>query len=493
MGCVQSQNDINELHPNIFRVVNIDESGVPTGSGQLEVTESALVLHRRNKEPTIWPLKSLRRYGYDADLFSFESGRRCETGQGIYAFRCRRAEALYQTLQTFILRNATTVEELHNSTDYPVPAVSNGPAVAARNFSTQNNVRISSSRSPPNARTSIQSIPNVNVQDGNYLDPSPLVQQLNQRLDESPLAGPLSPEAVSPGSPMSNNILEVTTLNPLPSSTSHGVSNIYQVQDFSHRESNNNKKFAFLHSYSNTLDTKNEHHGNTNLCSLNDTSNINAIKNVINTLESPQKDARSSVQASYMNIDPSTLNNMQENDSEANHSYMNIIPNELQQIKSPVSNDCLYGFNSNTLQHVQRMSLPLSVSSTPIQSEERHCYENLEITDLKLDTQRSPLRENSISVPPTPTNGTREVNYIELDLENTKSDTQSAQCSSMQSLLPPESPRKLPIGYATIDFNKTVALSNSATPSIELDSEGSRKTRHNSTVTLGRNSNSISD
>lgn len=475
MGCVQSQNDINELHPNIFRVVNIDESGVPTGSGQLEVTEAALVLHRRNKEPTIWPLKSLRRYGYDADLFSFESGRRCETGQGIYAFRCRRAEALYQTLQTFILRTATTFEELHNSVEYPVPTVSNGPAVAARNFGIQSNDRINNTI-------------NATGQDGNYLDPTPLVQ-FNQRLDESPLTEPLSPEAISPGSPMSNNILEVTTLNPLPSATSHGVSNIYQVQDFSHRESNNNKKFAFLHSYSNTLDPKNEHHVNTNLCSITDISNINTIKNVINILGSPQR-VGNSVQASYMNVDPTVLNTFHENDTEANHSYMNVSPSELQQIKSPISNDALNGFNINSLQHIQRMSLP---SSAPLQTEDKHCYENLEVTDLKLETQRSPLKESSFSVPPTPTNGTREVNYIELDLENTKSDSQSAQCSSMQSLLPPESPRKLPIGYATIDFNKTVALSNSATPSIELDSEGSRKTRHNSTVTLGRNSNSVSD
>lgn len=64
--------------------------------------------------------------------------------------------------------------------------------------------------------------------------------------------------------------------------------------------------------------------------------------------------------------------------------------------------------------------------------------------------------------------------------------------------LPPESPQKAALGYATIDFKKTVALSNST----NLDNEGCRKTRHNSNVTpasistisTGRHhSNSISD
>lgn len=49
------------------------------------------------------------------------------------------------------------------------------------------------------------------------------------------------------------------------------------------------------------------------------------------------------------------------------------------------------------------------------------------------------------------------------------------------SPLPPDSPKHGGVmDYAKIDFNKTVALSNSANPSSELDSEESRKTRHSS-------------
>ena len=40
-----------------------------------------------NFREDMWPLKSLRRYGADEDVFSFESGRRCPMGEGIFAFK----------------------------------------------------------------------------------------------------------------------------------------------------------------------------------------------------------------------------------------------------------------------------------------------------------------------------------------------------------------------------------------------------------------------
>lgn len=59
---------------------------------------------QKGKEPIHWPLRCLRRYGFDAELFSFESGRRCPTGSGIYAFKCRHAEALFNLVQESIQR-----------------------------------------------------------------------------------------------------------------------------------------------------------------------------------------------------------------------------------------------------------------------------------------------------------------------------------------------------------------------------------------------------
>ncbi|QQP38370.1 Putative LOC100877025, partial [Caligus rogercresseyi] len=79
MGCMASKRDINDIHPNIFHVLNVDDDGVRHSQGQLEVAEAHLVLYQKGKEPVRWPLKCLRRYGFETNMFSFESGRRCKT------------------------------------------------------------------------------------------------------------------------------------------------------------------------------------------------------------------------------------------------------------------------------------------------------------------------------------------------------------------------------------------------------------------------------
>lgn len=66
------------------QVTNVDDEGVELGSGVMELTQSELVLHLHRREAVRWPYLCLRRYGYDSNLFSFESGRRCQTGQGEY-------------------------------------------------------------------------------------------------------------------------------------------------------------------------------------------------------------------------------------------------------------------------------------------------------------------------------------------------------------------------------------------------------------------------
>ena len=110
MGCINSRADINDLHPNIFQVMNVDDLGNLITPGRLEVTELDIVLHQRGKQLTKWPLRCLRRYGYDAEIFSFESGRRCSTGPGIYAFKCRRAAQLFHLVQSNIQVNKSPVE-----------------------------------------------------------------------------------------------------------------------------------------------------------------------------------------------------------------------------------------------------------------------------------------------------------------------------------------------------------------------------------------------
>lgn len=80
-------------------MVNIDNDGNKTKKGQIELRDTEIVFQSADSEPVIWDLRYLRRYGYDSNLFSFESGRRSATGHGIFAFHCRQAELLFNMLQ----------------------------------------------------------------------------------------------------------------------------------------------------------------------------------------------------------------------------------------------------------------------------------------------------------------------------------------------------------------------------------------------------------
>lgn len=235
-----SKIELNDVNSNIYRVVNIDDNGVPLWSGQLAITRTEITLYRKGLDPTRWPLKCLRRYGYDTDLFSFEVGRRCATGEGIYAFRCRRAEILFQTLQNYIQMTSIgddgTATHLPNSSSNQSRTDASSPmSTLSGQHSIQNNNMIGT-YILPNSRNSnsntLRLSPNVvgddthhMLDDSNYLDPITTTTTITSRTltrfhsigdgtvsNLSIGGGPLSP-----GSPNSiNNILEVTTLNPLP-------------------------------------------------------------------------------------------------------------------------------------------------------------------------------------------------------------------------------------------------------------------------------------
>ncbi|KAL3197619.1 hypothetical protein MRX96_044835 [Rhipicephalus microplus] len=97
-----------------------------------------------------------------------------------------------------------------------------------------------------------------------------------------------------------------------------------------------------------------------------------------------------------------------------------------------------------------------------------------------------------------------EVNYVVLDLDH-QSDSSTSAVSPVATAAPavgattvapgstavagastitpgsqPTSPTRAPEGYATIDFDRTAALSNSANPSVHHHDDSVRKTRHNS-------------
>uniref|UniRef100_A0A3Q3RAM4 IRS-type PTB domain-containing protein n=1 Tax=Monopterus albus TaxID=43700 RepID=A0A3Q3RAM4_MONAL len=102
---------IRDNHLTKFKVTNVDDEGNKLGSGIMELTQTELILHTRKRDAIRWPYLCLRRYGYDSNLFSFESGRRCQTGQGIFAFKCSRAEEIFNLLQELMQCNSINVVE----------------------------------------------------------------------------------------------------------------------------------------------------------------------------------------------------------------------------------------------------------------------------------------------------------------------------------------------------------------------------------------------
>uniref|UniRef100_A0A6G1S5Z3 Fibroblast growth factor receptor substrate 2 n=1 Tax=Aceria tosichella TaxID=561515 RepID=A0A6G1S5Z3_9ACAR len=87
-------------HDCRFHAANIDEEGNEISRGELQITNDDLIYFKPSKFPTRWPLNCIRRYGCinDGQKFVFEVGRKCETGQAIYAFSLSRGSELIEKL-----------------------------------------------------------------------------------------------------------------------------------------------------------------------------------------------------------------------------------------------------------------------------------------------------------------------------------------------------------------------------------------------------------
>ncbi|XP_053693159.1 probable serine/threonine-protein kinase ndrD [Sabethes cyaneus] len=575
MGCINSKKDIEDVHPNKFYVINIDKT--PPWSGQLEVSRTELTLYREGKEPTTWPLQCIRRYGWSSTQFYFESGRRCATGEGYYKFKCRRSQTLFFTVQSYLQGRIYNDDP---NDPYPIPLASFGPSIAARSVSQNNTATRSGQQQNVTGtgsyiinRTGIatsQSLsPNGTIHsnsnqsrstdtlpiEASYLEPTPgrpggqpqtITTRFQQGLRLSSVSsGPISPDVTSPGSPNSvTNILEVTTLNPLPTnsasnSTHHGVSNLYQ--EFPMRDTT---LIGGVHSVNRmSLDVTPQESAP---CVENESISAVTNQQELNTLlpELPQNASESDPTRMYMNVNIPCM-------SESVGQTKSVQPSS-KSISSLISiNNNTGSFDENQYQNVRTPTAVGASMFTHIRmissrsADPARFYENLEPGELKSVLLRGRYSKPDIfanvelpldnSEPCTPTSANRKVHYIVLDLDQSNSShninvsapvtsptvgvaptttknnnnnpaavnlnnpndsittgTPHSQSPVSGGLLPPESPKKA--GYATIDFDKTFALSNSTTPSSELDSEGSRKTRHNSTVTpLTRQSNSVSD
>ncbi|KAM3964241.1 LOW QUALITY PROTEIN: uncharacterized protein ACR2FA_001727 [Aphomia sociella] len=503
MGCLHKK-ESTDLHPNIFRVINVDEVGSDYCPGQLEITESDIILYREDRDSIVWPLHSLRRYGFEGEVFSFESGLRCETGEGIYAFRCRRASLLFRTLQHQIqLRNV-----IHDSVPYPVSNLS--PTPQGRQTLQASVVHRSSidNGQPDNH------IPTINSNLTNNI-PIPNVRTVTQ----------------SPRSPSSADILEVMPLYPRSQNNGNHVTNVYQLRDFKREHNNNNQG-----------DTSETHH---HVYSNDITRDLAILRNtlrqetVLNTMRDIEDETRF-LENRYIN---ETIPNKQINSplsptlscssehyaqlsieqQENARLYMNIVPSDVVATESN-KNDTVpttpltpkqvdyCNLNVGTKAEINTYA---NLALGEIGDSVKNFKQMLNFSNISEHNQKYSESDTFTSMSPVEE---LEVNYAILDIDSKKEtsrardvvspDLQSysssqndstASCSSQprgrlvsQDSLENQvtatttvSPPSATIGYTTIDFDKTVALTSVAAGA-DVDLDGQRKTRHNScNVTCG--------
>lgn len=541
--------------------MNLDELGNLVNPGKLEITETDLVLYQKEKDPVKWPLRCLRRYGFDAELFSFECGRRCPTGPGIYAFSCHRAEQLFNLLQTHIqVRNNAGEDAV--SQEFPVFSPQ-GPAATSR-LSTGGDTTYFEPSSRPGLRGNVPNSIRFSSQNGGG----------SARLGSvgSGSNGPLSPQGTASPSPPPVGIppvplLPVTSINNPVSYYTNGelllaattctsimaaptvITTLMTTTTITttaaiaattttmttttttttpvspaeppERSAQHPQPQRTL--WQPCLNSETFHgppvvptDGNKSACQQRVGSGDGIT---INSSAETTSCTQTYSSSSYMNVDlsagvePSSrtcsldgessyVHLQLKNDVQRCHLYMNVIPGPENGVPSALEKPSI----------TIRPKPPLPCFGKLQEEEPHHCYANLEPGEIEVARSHLPKRLSGPErVPPlpllsstaqsqqnpmTPPPGVvQTVNYIELDLEKNKTDLVIGNSNSPQQpkspigsvppstlSLSPDSPSRASEGYATIDFYKTVALSHSVNPSVDNDSEGSRRTRHNSTI-----------
>ncbi|KAK0139415.1 Docking protein 1 [Merluccius polli] len=119
-----SREEVNEFWVSVQHTQASDRCGL-TGPYWLKAEQEALVLKdpKTKRGVLLWPYKLLRRYGRDRVMFSFEAGRRCESGPGKFTFDTKQGNDIFQLVEQAIQSQKALVEER-------IPGTGPGPSPA---------------------------------------------------------------------------------------------------------------------------------------------------------------------------------------------------------------------------------------------------------------------------------------------------------------------------------------------------------------------------
>ncbi|KAK6987075.1 fibroblast growth factor receptor substrate 2-like isoform X1 [Biomphalaria glabrata] len=448
MGCTYSGHNKNQDGVRSFRVHNVDDQGVELNRGTIEITDKDLVLRQKGKEAIRWPLHGLRRYGFDAELFSFESGRRCAMGPGIYAFKCSHAESLFNLVQD-TLQKAGEEAQRNQQLSHGHSTSSTGLQHTSQTRLTSSNMQGGESHGQTAERMFIF---NSTRQDGEDID--------SDRNGSSHLY-------------VNGLVVEDTGHEYVNTATGRSTNGAYPIDETA-------ALIDFLHNPPGIRKGATRSQVNyAELCMPDAQPSVNSMENL---LDENGVGAVHNVERRTAGIDVNSRLSRQSLSAggfSTDSSIRISLPNDF--ISVP-SQDCILQASDSDV------FLPASSN-----------YVNLYVKDTA--SPAAPAVFDEIPLPPssevhiaaqawgpkpapTRTRLNRPlVNYIMIDhkaqsndnLPGNNSPTSPTSCVSL-----PESPSRKTESYAMIDFDRTAALSNATRP--KEDDEGVRKTRHNSTI-----------
>ncbi|XP_076843437.1 docking protein 1b [Brachyhypopomus gauderio] len=111
-----SREEVNEFWVSVQRTEASERCGL-LGNYWLRADGESLILKepKTKRNLLVWPYKLLRRYGRDRVMFSFEAGRRCDSGPGNFTFETKQGNEIFQIVEVAIREQKAQAEDRHQS------------------------------------------------------------------------------------------------------------------------------------------------------------------------------------------------------------------------------------------------------------------------------------------------------------------------------------------------------------------------------------------